>query len=59
MVVPENHRTVCIDKFLNYLNKYERTTKANAKRFSTYMQGASLSIYEWNTLPIDGTDIIS
>ena len=52
-----NHQAMLVERFNRYLNKVMKifTNERNSTR--TYVEGALLAAYAWNSSPISGTDI--
>ena len=52
-----NHQAMLVERFNRYLNKAMKifTNERNSTR--TYVEGALLAAYAWNSSPINGTDI--
>ena len=52
-----NHQAMLVERFNRYLNKVMKifTNESNSTR--TYVEGALLAAYAWNSSPISGTDI--
>ena len=52
-----NHKAMLVERFNRYLNKVLRIFSNERASNRTYVEGALLAAYAWNSAPISGTDI--
>ena len=52
-----NHKAMLVERFNRYLNKVTKIFKNERATNRTYIEGALLAAYAWNSSPISGTDI--
>ena len=52
-----NHKAMLVERFNRYLNKVMKIFSNERASNRTYIEGALLAAYAWNSSPISGTDI--
>ena len=52
-----NHQAMLVERFNKYLNKVMKIFNNERGTNKTYVEGALLAAYAWNSSPISGTDI--
>lgn len=57
-VLLQNHRTVRLERFFEYLNKVLKISSTDQQSFAAWWLLAAFGLYAWNTLPINGTHIV-
>jgi hypothetical protein len=57
VVSPEEHQGVLCEQFHRYMNKVARIQGLDNKTHEEFCLAGLFATYEWNSAPIDGTNI--
>ena len=52
-----NHKSIRNEGFHRYLNKLQKINSVDKVSLHQWLQGVLFAIYDWNTVPVDETDI--
>ena len=52
-----NHKEIINEGFHRYLNKVQKINLEDKSILHQWLQGVLFSLYAWNAVPVDGTDI--
>ena len=52
-----NHKAIINEGFHRYLNKVQKINLAEKVILHQWLQGVSFTLYAWNAVPVEGTNI--
>ena len=52
-----NHKAIINEGFHSHLNKLQKINSADKGGLRQWLQGVFFSLYDWNSVPVDGTNI--